>query len=55
METPWKFIVSENSGVEEYDKMLTWSEELNIPGILFFRKISESSKWDRIHMDFMES
>ena len=36
--------------------MLTWSEELNIPGVLgLFWETAESPKWDRIHMDFMES
>ena len=55
-ETPWKYIFSERSGGEEYDKILTWSEELNIPGIWGgFWKIAESPKWDRIHTDFMES
>ena len=33
METPRKYIFSESEGVEEYDNMLTWSEELNMPGI----------------------
>ena len=41
METPWKYIFSESSGVEEYDKMPTRSEELNIPRIwgLFSTKL----------------
>ena len=56
METPWKYIFYESSGGDEYDKMLTWSEELNIFGYEdFVRKITDSSKWDRIHTDFMAS
>ena len=54
METPWKYIFSESSGGEEYDKLLTWSEKYSRDMRTFFEKLPSLLN-EIAQTDFMES